>query len=91
MIYKAQGDLETGLGNLEQSLKINRQIGDIAGEAVKCFNMAQIFEQTGKIEKAIPLVERTVEIDKITQNPELESDMRYLMELKKKVAGAGDR
>jgi hypothetical protein len=39
----------------------------------------------------IPLVERTVEIDQITQHPDLESDMRYLMELRKKVTGAGDK
>jgi hypothetical protein len=32
-----------------------------------------------------------VEIDKITQNPDLESDIRYLMELREKVAGAGDK
>jgi hypothetical protein len=78
--------LDTVLGYLEQSLKIREQIGDIAGEAITCFNMATIFAQTGKIEKAIPLVERTVEIDQITQHPDLESDMRYLMELKGKVS-----
>jgi hypothetical protein len=72
---------------LEQSLKISEQIGDIAGEAVKCFNMAKVFARTGKIEKAIPLVERTVQIDQITQNPDLESDMRYLTELRGKVSG----
>jgi tetratricopeptide (TPR) repeat protein len=86
-IYYARGDYDTALRYLEQSLKISRQIGDIAGEAVKCFNMATIFAQTGKIEKAIPLVERTVQIDQITQNPDLESDMRYLTELRGKVSG----
>jgi tetratricopeptide (TPR) repeat protein len=85
-IYYARGDYDTALRYLEQSLKISRQIGDIAGEAIQCFNMAQIFEQTGEIEKAIPLVERTVEIDQITQHPDLESDMRYLMELRRKVS-----
>jgi hypothetical protein len=35
------------------------------------------------------MVERTVEIDQITQNPDLESDMRYLMELRRKVSGEG--
>ena len=85
-IYKARGDYDNALRFLEQSLKISEQIGDIASEAVTCFNMATIFEQTGKIEKAIPLVERTVEIDKITQHPDLESDLRYLMELRGKVS-----
>lgn len=85
-IYQARGDYDTALRYLEQSLKISEQIGDIAGEAVKCFNMARIFEQTGQIEKAIPLVERTVEIDQITQNPDLESDMRYLMKLRGKLS-----
>ena len=31
-------------------------------------------------------MERTVEIDQITQHPDLESDMRYLMELREKLA-----
>ena len=77
-IYQSRGDLDTALGYMQQSLKISEHIGDIAGEAIRCFNMATIFAQTGKIEKAIPLVERTVEIEKITQHPDLESDMRYL-------------
>jgi tetratricopeptide (TPR) repeat protein len=80
----SRGDYDTALRYLEQSLKISEQIGDIAGEAITCFNMARIFAQTGKIEKAIPLVERTVEIDRLTQNPDLENDLRYLMELKEK-------
>ncbi|MGD2092437.1 MAG: tetratricopeptide repeat protein [Candidatus Aminicenantes bacterium] len=84
-VYQARGDLDTALRYLEQSLKIREQIGDIPGEAITCFNMAKIYEQTGKIEKAIPLVERTVEIDQITQHPDLESDMRYLTELKEKL------
>lgn len=86
-VYYARGDLDTALRYLEQSLKISRQIGDIVQEAITCFNMAPIFEQTGKIEKAIQLVERTVEIETFMQSPYLESDTRYLMELKKKVTG----
>jgi hypothetical protein len=86
-IYDARGDYDTALRYLEQSLKIRKQIGDIAGEATTCFNMATIFAETGKIEKAIPLVERTVQIDQITQNPDLESDMRYLTELRGMVSG----
>jgi len=86
-IYYARGDYDTALRYLERSLKISEQIGDIAGEAITCFNMAKIFAQTGKIDKAIPLVERTVEIDRLTQHPDLESDMRFLMELRRKKSG----
>jgi len=32
-------------------------------------------------------VERTVEIDKFTQNPDLENSMSYLMELRRMVSG----
>jgi hypothetical protein len=91
VIFMVDEGRSTALRYLEQSLKITRQIGDIVQEAITCFNMARVFELTGKIEKAIPLVERTVEIEKRIQVPYLESATRYLMELRKKVAGAGDK
>jgi hypothetical protein len=39
----------------------------------------------------IPLVERTVDIQSRIQRPDLEIATSYLMELREKVAGAGDR
>jgi hypothetical protein len=47
--------------------------------------VARILEEAGEIEGAVRLVERTVEVFRKIQNPNLEVAIRYLGELKGKL------
>ncbi|MFZ5885310.1 MAG: tetratricopeptide repeat protein, partial [Chloroflexota bacterium] len=52
-IFKAQGDYETALAYLKQSLDIMRQIGDKAGLCATLFNIGHIHAQKGEIQQAV--------------------------------------
>jgi len=47
--------------------------------------MARIYEDRGELDAAIRLLQRTVEIDRKTGHPDLESDSRYLTQLRQKL------
>ncbi|MCQ3945465.1 MAG: hypothetical protein DPW21_02080, partial [Anaerolineae bacterium] len=49
----AQGDYETALTYLKQSLDIRRQIGDKAGMCATLFNMGHIYAQNEQIQEAL--------------------------------------
>jgi tetratricopeptide (TPR) repeat protein len=52
-IYYAQGEYETALKYLTQSLAIQQQIGDKAGLCATLFNMGHIHAQNGQIQEAV--------------------------------------
>ena len=51
-IYQAQGDYETALSYLKQSLAIMQQIGDKAGLCATLFNMGHIHAQNNQMQEA---------------------------------------
>jgi tetratricopeptide (TPR) repeat protein len=52
-IFKAQGDYETALSYLKQSLVIQKQIGDRAGLCATLFNIGHIHTQNNQTQEAI--------------------------------------
>lgn len=50
---KAQGDYETALTYLKQSLAIQQQIGDKAGLCATLFNMGHLYAQNNQIQEAV--------------------------------------
>ena len=71
-IYKARGDYAAALTYLEQSLAIQREIGDKAGEGITCWNIGFIYKNQGDLVRAEEYISRAVEIAEATGHPNLE-------------------
>ena len=84
-IYHSWGRYEEALETLKQSLEIRREIGDRAGEGATCWNLALEYERRGQIGKAVEMAACTVEIEKLTNHPDLEKDKKYLDKLRKQL------
>ncbi|MCL4252681.1 MAG: tetratricopeptide repeat protein [Anaerolineae bacterium] len=89
LVYDALGDKQKALVYYEQALTIMREVGDRSGEAVTCFNIGMIYHELGDLDKAIEYVEHCVMLDEQVQHPDLESDRRALMALKRKRGDTG--
>ncbi|MCH8047856.1 MAG: tetratricopeptide repeat protein [Planctomycetes bacterium] len=61
-IHKARGDYDAALGYLEQSLKIQRDIGDKAGEGNTLNNLATTAHARGDNEAALGYLEQSLKI-----------------------------
>jgi DNA-binding SARP family transcriptional activator/Tfp pilus assembly protein PilF len=53
-----------GIGCLEQSLAIRREIGDRRGEAQAANNIAEVYTQLGRMEEALDLLRRGLELNR---------------------------
>ena len=80
-----KSDLSEALQHYEISLNISSEIGDKAGEAVTCYNLAREWERRGDIAKAIDYMAKTVAIDELTGHPDLKQDKQYLKRLKQQM------
>ena len=58
----AQGDYETALTYLKQSLAIRQQIGDKAGEGTTLNNISQIYDAQGDYETALTYLKQSLAI-----------------------------
>ena len=67
-IHDARGDYETALTFLEQSLKIQREIGDRAGMIPTLHNMAHIALQAKDPQKAVEAWSEALDLAMKTQN-----------------------
>ena len=61
-IYDARGDYATALTYLEQSLAIQREIGDKAGEGTTLNNLSQIYDARGDYATALTYLEQSLAI-----------------------------
>jgi tetratricopeptide (TPR) repeat protein len=61
-IFKAQGDYETALAYLKQSLAIMQQIGDKAGEGTTLGNIGNIYFKQGDYETALEYLKQSLAI-----------------------------
>lgn len=83
-VYYKQRKYPDALKHFQEALKIYQQeVVDRHSEAVMIGSIAKIREAMGEIEEAIRLMEKVVEIDKETQDPDLAVHTEYLEKLKK--------
>jgi tetratricopeptide (TPR) repeat protein len=80
-VYNALGKYDQAMDYYKKSLE-RKEIGDLAGEAATKYNIVGIYEKQGKLKEAIVLMERVVEIEKQTNNPHYEEDLKHLNQLK---------
>ena len=81
-VHDSLGDRVQALAFYHQALPIQRVVGDRAGEAVTRYNIAMVHRADGRLDDAITELELTVELDRQTQHPDLESDTATLTELR---------
>jgi tetratricopeptide (TPR) repeat protein len=80
LLYDATGQPGEALALYEQALPIMRDVGDRAGEAVTCFNLAMLYRDTGEDEQAIEHLRRAVQLKKQVQHPDYAQDAATLRE-----------
>jgi tetratricopeptide (TPR) repeat protein len=61
-IFKVQGDYDTALTYLQQSLKICQQIGNKEGEGVALDNIGQIYDAKGDYDSALTYLQQSLKI-----------------------------
>jgi tetratricopeptide (TPR) repeat protein len=84
------GEKDKSLIYYKKALLIAREVDDISTEAGICLNIGMIYDSLGDLDKAIEYLERCVLLDEQVQHPDLESDRRALMALKRKRGGGGN-
>jgi hypothetical protein len=58
---------------------------DTVTESLALFNLALLYEKQGRLDQAVPLLERAVEIDERVGLPDLEQDRRILERVRMKL------
>ncbi|MCK5521805.1 MAG: tetratricopeptide repeat protein, partial [Thiomargarita sp.] len=61
-VFKAQGDYETALDYLQQSLQISREIGDRAVEGATLNNISTLYHAQGDYETALDYLQQSLQI-----------------------------
>ncbi|HHT9119905.1 MAG TPA: tetratricopeptide repeat protein [Candidatus Hypogeohydataceae bacterium YC41] len=85
MVYDNLGNYTEALRHYQEARRILREVGDRPGEGIALINIATILEKDGEIKEAVELLEKVVETDKQTKNPDLNRHTAYLEELRKKL------
>ncbi len=86
MVYHKLNNYDKAENYYQESLGIQRQLGDKRGDIITGYNLALVFEYQGKIEKAVKLMKRVVDEERITNNARLKQHIIYLDRLKQKLA-----
>ena len=61
-----------------QAMTTLQEIGDVVNASIWMFNLALLYEDQGRLDEALPLLERAVEIDERVDTPRLEKHRRVL-------------
>ncbi|HHT9153155.1 MAG TPA: tetratricopeptide repeat protein, partial [Candidatus Hypogeohydataceae bacterium YC40] len=85
LVYDNLGNYTEALRHYQEARRILREVGDRPGEGIALINIATILEKDGEIKEAVELLEKVVETDKQTKNPDLNRHTAYLEELRKKL------
>ena len=80
-VYDATGDPQQALEYYRQALPIREEVGDRSGESVTRYNIAMIYRAQGNLAEAVEALRKVVELEKLTQHPDLEADQALLQQL----------
>ena len=73
-----EGDQAEAERLYRRSIALSEELGDVVGMSIRMFNLALLCEDQGRLNEALPLLERVVEIDERVGLPDLEQDRRVL-------------
>ena len=87
LVYDNLGQRQEALSYYERALPIYEEVGDRATESVTRYNMAMIYRAEGRYSEAVAQLRQVVELDRMVQHPDLESDMAMLAEMEAELRG----
>jgi hypothetical protein len=64
------------------------EVGDLDGEAVTRYNIAQIYRHDGRLAEAVHELGTVVELDRSLQHPSLKSDLKLLEHMRTELAAS---
>jgi len=85
-VYNDLGQREKALDYYRRARPIREKVGDRYGESITRYNMAMIYRQQGRLAEAVAELKRVVELDRLVQRPELESDLEMLARVEAELA-----
>ncbi len=85
-VYDVLGQRDKALDYLQQALPISEDVGDRYQESITRYNMATIYRAEGRLAEAVAQLKRVVELDRLVQHPDLESDMALLAQVQAELA-----
>jgi tetratricopeptide (TPR) repeat protein len=86
LVYKNLGQREKALDFYHHTLSITEEVGDRAGEIVTRYNLSMVYRAQGQLAESVAELKRVVELDRLMQHPELESDMAMLAQVEAELA-----
>jgi tetratricopeptide (TPR) repeat protein len=86
LLYQNLGQSERALEHYRQAVSIQEEIGDLTGECITRYNIATIYRENGRLAKSVAELSRVVEIDRLTEDPDLESDSALLAQVEEELA-----
>jgi tetratricopeptide (TPR) repeat protein len=84
-VHDDLGDRQQALEYYGQALPIHREVGNRAMEAVTRYNLAIIHRAEGEFGRAVAELEQVVELDRQVSNPELQSDIELLEQVRQEL------
>ena len=85
-VYDSLGQRQEALDFFNRTLPIREEVGDRAGESITRYNIAMIYHGQERFSLAVAELQRVVELDRLVQRPELESDMALLAQVEAELA-----
>ncbi len=73
-----RGDHDEAERLLKECIASCQSIGDLVGETADTYNLAGMLQRIGRVEEAVKLMERVVEIDEAINHPDLQKDRQVL-------------
>ena len=61
VLAKAEGDQDEAERLYRRAIVIGEELGDVVGMSIDMFNLARLCENQGRLDEALPLLERAVE------------------------------
>ena len=88
LVYRATGNPTKALEYYEQALPIWEEVGDRYGESITRYNLGMVYRAEGRLYDAVQELRKVVELDRLVQHPDLESDTAMLHQLEAELTAA---
>lgn len=89
LVYEDIGEDEKAIIYYEWALRLRCVALDRVGEAITCYNLAKLYLRKGHLIEAETLLMRTVELDELTNHPDLAKDQIELAAVQERRRKAG--
>ena len=85
VLAKAEGDQDEAERLYRRAIVIGEELGDVVGMSIDMFNLARLCENQGRLDEALPLLERAIKTFERMGSPHAAMVRRLLKQVRRKL------